>query len=133
MNLTNGGGEGDPLYPSSKILPIPAATALAILLNAAFVGSASAHVKWFCAYDVAGQPRGLESVLCTDFEILVGLGALALLTGCLTEGTTLGQAVVRALNRVTAWCVPIPSFISCGLCVFLHRALAMEVFCSRPS
>ena len=28
------------------------------VLMSMFVGSASAHVKWFCAYDVAGQPDG---------------------------------------------------------------------------
>ena len=38
------------------------------LLLLAGTDSASAHVKWFCAYDVAGQPRGLEQVLCQNFE-----------------------------------------------------------------
>jgi hypothetical protein len=123
MNLTNGGGEGDPLYPSSKILPIPAATALAILLNAVFVESASAHVKWFCAYDVAGQPRGLENVLCTDFEILVGLAALALLTGCLTEKTTFGEAIGRALNRVTSLVRTNTELLFRAVCAFFFIAL----------
>ena len=44
-------------------------------------------MKWFCAYNVAGQPRGLENVLCPDFESLIGLSVLALMTGCLLEGT----------------------------------------------
>jgi hypothetical protein len=70
-------------------------------MNAGFVGSASAHVKWFCAYDVAGQPDGLESVLCPDFEFLTGLSILALMTGAVLEGTPVGSAMVRALDRIT--------------------------------
>ena len=64
--------------------------------------SASAHVKWFCAYDVAGQPRGLEQVLCADFEWLAGLAILCLMFGCLAEGTPLGGALLNALDRVTS-------------------------------
>ncbi|RYF04377.1 MAG: hypothetical protein EOO40_11265, partial [Deltaproteobacteria bacterium] len=63
--------------------------------------SASAHVKWFCAYDVAGQPRGLEQVLCANFEWLAGLAILCLMFGCLAEGTPLGSALLNALDRVT--------------------------------
>lgn len=63
--------------------------------------TASAHVKWFCAYDVAGQPRGLENVLCLDFEYLVGLALSLLLAGCLLEGTFLGDAMIRSMDRVT--------------------------------
>ncbi|RTL49531.1 MAG: hypothetical protein EKK40_14325 [Bradyrhizobiaceae bacterium] len=63
--------------------------------------SASAHVKWFCAYDVAGQPRGLENVLCPDFEMLVGIALVWLLAGCLIENTSLGDAMIRAMDRVT--------------------------------
>ncbi len=65
-------------------------------------GQASAHVKWFCAYDVAGQPRGLENVLCPDFERLSGLALVVLLIGCLLERTLLGDLMLRALDRVTA-------------------------------
>lgn len=64
---------------------------------------AQAHVKWFCAFDVAGQPRGLENVLCPDFELLVGLALFALTGGCLFEGTRVGMALSRALDRVTAF------------------------------
>ncbi|CAO4186371.1 hypothetical protein [Methylorubrum extorquens] len=65
-------------------------------------GAASAHVKWFCAFDVAGQPRGLEQVLCADFELLTGLALVCLMFGCLMEGTPLGTALLNALDRVTA-------------------------------
>jgi hypothetical protein len=83
-------------------LPTPAATVLAFVFNSLLAERASAHVKWFCAYDVAGQPRGLENVLCPDFEILVGLAVLTLLTGCFVERTRIGDAMTRALDRVTA-------------------------------
>ncbi|WP_024511854.1 hypothetical protein [Bradyrhizobium sp. ARR65] len=62
---------------------------------------ASAHVKWFCAYDVAGQPRGLENVLCQDFELLLGTALLWFFAGCLVERTAVGEAMTRALNRAT--------------------------------
>ncbi|MCJ2068137.1 hypothetical protein MKK75_04810 [Methylobacterium sp. J-030] len=65
-------------------------------------GSASAHVKWFCAYDVAGHPRGLEQVLCQNFEWLTGLAIVCLMLGCLAEGTPLGGALMSALDRVTS-------------------------------
>jgi len=65
-------------------------------------GSAQAHVKWFCAYDVAGEPRGLEQVLCSNFEWLTGLAIVCLMLGCLAEGTPLGGALMNALDRVTA-------------------------------
>src|SRR3954451_18923567 len=74
---------------------------LAGLFSVIGAGAASAHVKWFCAYDVAGQPRGLEQVLCADFEWLAGLAILCLMFGCLTEGTPLGGALLNALDRVT--------------------------------
>ena len=38
-------------------LPRPGTIPLAVMVNAVFAGTASAHVKWFCAYNVAGQPR----------------------------------------------------------------------------
>jgi len=65
-------------------------------------GTASAHVKWFSAYDVAGAPLGLENVLCPDLQWLVGLSLLALIGGCLVEGTESGRATLRSIDRVTA-------------------------------
>jgi len=79
------------------------AAALACLIDATHVGSASAHVKWFCAYDTAGQPEGLENVLCPNFEFLTGLSILALLTGAVLEGTPPGAAMLRAIDRVTGY------------------------------
>src|SRR5665213_4400922 len=80
-----------------------AALVAAFPLYGLLVERAEAHVKWFCAFNVAGQPRGLENVLCPDFEYLVGLSALALMAGCLVEGTNVGLAMIRAIDRVTAY------------------------------
>lgn len=85
-----------------KRLPCVATATLAVLVNLLLAGSASAHVKWFCAFNVAGQPRGLENVLCPDFEFLAGLSLLILIAGCLIEGTPAGAAILRAMDRVTA-------------------------------
>ncbi len=84
-----------------KRLPIAAAFLFACLLDIVFVAPASAHVKWFCAYDVAGQPDGLDNVLCPDFEMLIGLSLAALMTGALLEGTPIGSAMLRALDSAT--------------------------------
>jgi hypothetical protein len=91
------------MYRLPSWLPRAAAIPLAIVVNAALAGTASAHVKWFCSFDVAGQPRGLENVLCPDFELLVGLTILALMAGCLLEGTYLGTAMLRSMDRATAY------------------------------
>ena len=45
--------------------------------------------------------RGLEQVLCPDFEWLTGLALVCLMMGCLVEGTPLGTALLNALERVT--------------------------------
>lgn len=82
-------------------LPAPAATALGFASNLAVVDHASAHVKWFCAFDIAGQPRGLENVLCADFELLVGIALIGLIAGCLVEWSPLGDELLRTFDRVT--------------------------------
>jgi hypothetical protein len=64
-------------------------------------GPASAHVKWFCAYNIAGQPRGLENVLCPDFEVLILVAFTMLLFGYIVEWSAVGTALLAALNRVT--------------------------------
>lgn len=88
----------------SAISPANRATrvSLAVALIAALASPANAHVKWFCSFDVAGQPRGLENVLCPSFEQLTGLALLVLLVGCVLERTPLGSALLQALDRVTS-------------------------------
>lgn len=81
--------------------PIVASTlaaGLALLLPA----TAEAHVKWFCAFQIAGQPDGLRNVLCQDFEKLLALGIGVLFLGCLVDRTFIGDALTRALDRITA-------------------------------
>ena len=92
----------DDLVGVFRGLGLPMKCALVGVFSVASTQGASAHVKWFCPYNVAGQPRGLENVLCQDFELLVGIAIFWLLGGCLIEGTTLGQSITRALNRVTS-------------------------------
>jgi hypothetical protein len=78
-----------------------ALAAMACATGALASTQAQAHVKWFCAFDIAGQPRGLENVLCLDFELLVGLALIAIVTGTAAEMTPLGVYAQRALDAVT--------------------------------
>lgn len=71
-------------------------------LTFAFATNANAHVKWFCAYNIAGQPRGLENVLCPDFEQLLIISIALLILGCIFEATAPGRFLTRGLDRVTA-------------------------------
>jgi len=91
------------MFRPAKRLSVAAALPLACLLDMILVGPASAHIKWFCAYDVASQPVGLENVLCPDFELLTGLSLLGLLTGAAVDGTIIGNAVLRALDQATGY------------------------------
>src|ERR1041384_6603468 len=76
---------------------------LALGMNLVFAATAQAHVKWFCAFNVAGNPRSLENVLCPDFEFLFGLTILTLMVGCLVDGTVAGNAMLRSIDRATAF------------------------------
>ncbi len=51
------------MFRPAKRLSVAAALPLACVLDMILAGPASAHIKWFCAYDVASQPVGLENVL----------------------------------------------------------------------
>jgi hypothetical protein len=104
-------------------LPFAATIPLALLVNALLPESASAHVKWFCAYLVAGQPVGLENVLCADFETLFGLTILALMAGCMVEGTPLGAAMLRAMDRVTAFVANNTELMFRAACGFFFVAI----------
>src|SRR5829696_9244212 len=84
----------------SRLTAALSAVPLGIATNALCADDASAHVKWFCAFDVAGQPRNLENVLCANFELLVGAAVLGLLMGCLVERTPVGDGMHRAFDRV---------------------------------
>jgi hypothetical protein len=85
------------------LLPSAAAVFLSSLFNAVLAGSASAHVKWFCAFNVAEQPVVLGQVLNPSFETLTGLSILGLMTGAILEQPPVGPALLRALDLATAW------------------------------
>ena len=84
---------------------------------------ASAHIKWFCAYNVAGQPRGLENVLCPDFELLNLTAVSTLLAGYLVEVSFVGEALMAALNRVTSVLRDNSEKLMRGACGFFFVAL----------
>jgi hypothetical protein len=104
-------------------MPPFAAVAPALVLSAVFASNAEAHVKWFCAFNVAGQPRVIDDVLTPDFGGLVGIAILALVAGCLLEGTVLGQALLRAIDRVTNGLPPNADLLIRAVCGFFFVAL----------
>ena len=111
------------LAPIRRILPGFPTVSAVIGSSLICPGEASAHVKWFCAFDVAGQPRGLENVLCPDFELLVGLALVVLVAGCLVEGTPVGAALQRALDRVAGRLATDSELLVRALCGFFFVAL----------
>ena len=107
----------------AKRLRLTAVIPLSLCIDALFANSASAHVKWFCAFDVAGQPVGLDNVLCPDFETLTGLSIVALMLGCLVEGTSVGTAMVDALNQATRLIRENLELIARAACAFFFIAV----------
>jgi hypothetical protein len=108
---------------AKRLLLAAAVMALACVIDTLCPGTASAHVKWFCAYNVAGQPQGLENVLCPDFEFLIGLSMLALMTGSVLENTPVGFAMLRALDRATYWLRDNLEIIFRAACAFFFIAI----------
>ena len=104
-------------------LPSLGAIPLALMINAGLAGTASAHVKWFCAYDVAGQPLGLENVLCPDFEMLIGISIAWLLFGSVVEWSFIGDAMLRAMNRATQFIEENTELIFRVGCVFFFVSI----------
>ena len=80
---------------SKPSIGLPVLLSIPCLLGLA--SAASAHVKWFCAFDVAGQPVGLANVLCLDFEELTALTIFVLVAAGIIERTPLGTAMVRSI------------------------------------
>lgn len=83
-----------------QVLRCSAVASGAFALGLASLSGAQAHVKWFCAYSVAGQPEGLGNVLCQDFELLTVTAVAALMLGALVDRSFVGEALNRALDRV---------------------------------
>ena len=74
---------------------------LVTALSLVFATSAEAHVKWFCAFNVAGQPQGLGNILCQDFELLTVLALGVLLMAAIVDRTFVGEALTNVLDHVT--------------------------------
>ncbi len=103
--------------------PPAQAMLLALIYASGWVESASAHVKWFCAYGIANQPRGLENVLCPDFEFLIGLSIIALMVGGLIEWSRLGSAMLQALQSATEYIEKNTEWIFRAGCVFFFISI----------
>jgi hypothetical protein len=86
-----------------RVVVAVAAIPRTLLIYTALATSASAHVKWFCGFDVARQPDGLRKVLSPDFGLLVGLSIAALLAGALLEVTPIGAGMLYAFDRLTRY------------------------------
>ncbi len=102
---------------------MPALGGLVVGLSVFCTQEASAHVKWFCAFNVAGQPQGLENVLCPDFELLMATAIFMLLCGYLIEGSFIGAALLAALNRVTSGLRANTDVLMRAVCGFFFVAL----------
>lgn len=89
------------IFRGTKMLLLRNKVGAFALASVLLPGAAEAHVKWFCAFDVAGQPVGLANVLCQDFEFLVALSMILLVLGALIETTPLGTALLRSLDLAT--------------------------------
>ena len=76
-------------------------TAFSVIASCLGIVGAEAHVKWFCAFSIAGQPEGLGNVLCQDFESLSLLAIGVLFAGAVLDRTFVGVALSRALDRIT--------------------------------
>lgn len=75
-------------------------TAACIAACLAATGEASAHVKWFCAYQIEQQPDHIRTVVNNDFVWLTAIAVLCLSAGTLIDETFAGRALNRSLVRL---------------------------------
>lgn len=61
--------------------------------------AASAHVKWFCAYNVFTRPRALDLVWTSNFRDVLLLGVGILLVACIVEGLKIGELLLDGINE----------------------------------
>jgi hypothetical protein len=62
---------------------------------------AAAHVKWFCAYNVATTPQPLPALIDANFLTLVGIALLVFLVAGIMDNRFLGRAILWSVDRVT--------------------------------
>lgn len=82
----------------------PACVLAAVLpwLLVVHASPAAAHVKWFCAFDVAAQPVLLEGVLSRAFLVLAVVSVAGLWIGTRLDRSRPGEALALALDRLSA-------------------------------
>ncbi len=71
------------------------------LLWLATAHAAAAHIKWFCAYNVAETPQPIRDVVDTDFLCLSGVAVLVFLVAGIMDNRFLGRAILWSIDRVT--------------------------------
>jgi len=108
------------LTPRRAPLGKTCAVAAALMLSS--TNGASAHIKWFCAFNVAAAPRGLESVLTLDFWMLAATSILALASGFLVEAE-IGRQLSQALDRITSALQSNADLLIRTVCAFFFVAL----------
>jgi hypothetical protein len=72
---------------------------------------------------VAGQPDGLEQVLCPSFGLLLGVSAIALVAGALLEETPVGSAMLNAFDLATRYLRDNIETIFRAACAFFFIAI----------
>jgi hypothetical protein len=76
--------------------------AFSLLILTCVSKDAAAHVKWFCAFDVAESPKSLDWTLDRDFICLVLVASAVFMIASLIGNSILGRAIVWSIDRVTA-------------------------------
>jgi hypothetical protein len=63
--------------------------------------AASAHIKWFCPFDVSETPKSLDWVLDGSFIYLVLVAAVVFTVAGLIGNSILGRVIVWSIDRIT--------------------------------
>ena len=63
--------------------------------------TASAHVKWFCKYNVAETPHPFADFLDKDFALLAGVATVVFILAGVIDNLIIGRALVWSIDRVT--------------------------------
>jgi hypothetical protein len=77
------------------------AAGVSFLTLIGFPEAASAHIKWFCPFDVAETPKSLVWVLDPSLIYLVLVAAVVFMIAGVIENSILGRAIVWSIDRVT--------------------------------
>jgi hypothetical protein len=86
-------------WPQLQRLATAVVASVALLMGSSV--AAEAHVKWFAAYDVAGNPRSLLEVCSVAFFQLVAVALVALWVGSRAEQTSFGHVIMATIDRLS--------------------------------